>query len=59
MELEPDERGENFFKYTLSHQFKLNLKDFYEDEDEEDIDNTYIFIAFFKDNDQLFGWHAC
>lgn len=36
----------------------MNLNEFFEDEEPEDILNTYLFIAIFKDTTTLFGWKA-
>ena len=55
-ELEPDEKGDNYFNYTETYTFDLNLTEFFEEEEEQDILATYLFIALFKDVTNLFGW---
>lgn len=32
-ELEPDEKGDNYFNYTETYTFELNLNDYFEDEE--------------------------
>ncbi|CAD8171464.1 unnamed protein product [Paramecium octaurelia] len=57
-ELEPDEKGDNYFNYTETFTFDLNLTNYFQEQNQEDILNTYLFIAIFKDKIDLFGWHA-
>jgi len=37
LELEPDEKGDNYLKYTVQYTFKIDLNDFFSEELPEDI----------------------
>ncbi|CAD8082674.1 unnamed protein product [Paramecium primaurelia] len=57
-ELDPDEKGDNYINFNESFTFELNLTQYFEDYEEAEILNTYLFIAIFKEVTNLFGWHA-
>lgn len=57
-ELEPDEKGTDFMKFTVSTQFMNDINDIFEDQEEEEIMQIYIYILFFKEGTTLFGWAA-
>ena len=54
--MNPDEKGDNQYKYNVDCIFEFNFNEFFKEEEEEDILRTYLFITSFKDNNSLYGW---